>query len=98
MHADELASRLAIQDLTNRYTLYIDTQQFDRLINLFWPDAVLDESALGAGRSRGHAAIEDHFQAARPSVSKLMRITSNLVIDLDTGSDAKGVSTLEYGR
>jgi ketosteroid isomerase-like protein len=92
----ELCSRLAIQDLTNRYALYVDTKQLDPLIDLFWADAIFDESALGAGPFRGQAAIREYFQAALPSVSELMHITSNLVIDFDTDSDAKGISTLLF--
>jgi hypothetical protein len=96
VNAEELCSRLAIQDLTNRYALYVDTKQLDRLIDLFWSDAVFDESALGAGPFRGQTAIREYFQAALPSVSELMHVTSNLVIDFDAGSEAKGVSTLFF--
>jgi hypothetical protein len=66
------------------------------LIGLFWSDAVFDESALGAGPFRGQTAIREYFQVALPSVSELMHITSNLVIDFDTDSDARGVSTLFF--
>jgi ketosteroid isomerase-like protein len=96
VNPEELWSRLAIQDLTNRYALYVDTKQLDRLIDLFWPDAVFDESALGVGPFQGQAAIREYFQLALPSVSELMHLTSNLVIDFDAGSDAKGVSTLIF--
>jgi ketosteroid isomerase-like protein len=96
MNTEELCSRLAIQDLTNRYALYVDTKQLDRLVDLFWSDAVFDESALGAGPFHGQSTIREYFQVALPSVSELMHITSNLVIDFDTGSDAKGVSTLFF--
>jgi SnoaL-like domain len=96
VNTEELGSRLAIQDLTNRYALYVDTKQLDRLIDLFWTDATFDESALGAGPFRGQAAIRDYFRAALPAVSELMHITSNLVIDFDAGAEAKGVSTLLF--
>ena len=96
MNAEELCSRLAIQDLTNRYALYVDTKQLDRLIDLFWAEAIFDESALGAGPFSGQTAIREYFKAALPSVSELMHITSNLVIDFDAGSEAKGVSTLFF--
>jgi hypothetical protein len=96
VNAEELCSRLAIQDLTNRYALYVDTKQLDRLISLFWPDAVFDESALGAGPFHGQTAIREYFQVALPSVSELMHITSNLVIDFDAASEARGISTLFF--
>jgi hypothetical protein len=96
VNAEELCSRVAIQDLTNRYALYVDTKQLDRLIDLFWSDSVFDESALGAGPFHGQAAIREYFQVALPSVSELMHVTSNLVIDFDAASDAKGVSTLLF--
>lgn len=96
MNAEELCSRLAIQDLTNRYALYVDTKQLDRLIGLFWLDAVFDESALGAGPFHGQTAIREYFQVALPSVSELMHITSNLVIDFDAASEARGISTLFF--
>jgi len=62
VNAEELWSRLAIQDLTNRYALYVDTKQLDRLIDLFWADAIFDESALGAGPFRAQAAIREYFR------------------------------------
>ena len=96
MNAEELWSRLAIQDLTNRYALYVDTKQLDRLIDLFWSDAIFDESALGAGPFGGQAAIRDYFLAALPLVSELMHITSNLVIDFGVDSEARGPSTLFF--
>jgi hypothetical protein len=96
VNAEELWSRLAIQDLTNRYALYVDTKQLDSLIELFCADATFDESVLGAGPFRGQAAIREYFQAALPSVSELMHITSNLVIDFDASSQAKGISTLLF--
>ena len=96
VNAEELWSRLAIQDLTNRYAVYVDTKQLDPLIDLFWGDAIFDESALGAGPFLGQAAIRDYFRVALPSVSELMHITSNLVIDFDAGSEAKGISTLLF--
>lgn len=45
MNAEELCSRLGIQDLTNRYALYVGTKQLHRLIDLFWAGAIFDESA-----------------------------------------------------
>jgi ketosteroid isomerase-like protein len=96
VNVEELGSRLAIQDLTNRYALYVDTKQLDRLIDLFWTDAIFDESVLGAGPFRGHAAIRDYFRVALPAVSELMHVTSNLVIDFGAGSEANGTSTLLF--
>jgi hypothetical protein len=96
VNAEELCSRLAIQDLTNRYALYVDTRQLDRLIDLFRSDAIFDESALGVGPFRGQPAIREYFRTALPSVSELMHITSNLVIDFHDVSEATGVSSLLF--
>jgi hypothetical protein len=71
VNAEELCSRLAIQDLTNRYALYVDTKQLDRLIDLFWAEAIFDESALAAGPFSGQTATRQYFKAALPSVSEL---------------------------
>jgi hypothetical protein len=43
----ELADRLAIQDLITAYSYAIDFHRFDELDDLFTPDAVLDFSATG---------------------------------------------------
>ena len=70
MNAKELCSRLAIQDLTNRYALFVDTKQLDPLIDLFWGDAVFD----GVGSARGRFAVKRLFEnifrrPCRPSLS-----------------------------
>jgi SnoaL-like domain len=93
---EELSTRVAIGDLTNRYALYVDTKQLELLLGLFCPDATFDESVLGAGPFRGVNEIRSYFQNALPLVSALMHITSNLVLDILDDSTVIGTSTLLF--
>jgi hypothetical protein len=47
MPADDVADRLAIQDLIARYAVVVDSRDYDALDGLFTPDAVIDFTAFG---------------------------------------------------
>jgi ketosteroid isomerase-like protein len=96
MNQRELCTRVAIQDLTNRYSLYVDTKQLDALLDLFCADAIFDESVLGAGPFHGLTEIRTYFENALPLVSQLMHVTSNLVLDIESADKVQGTSTLLF--
>jgi 3-phenylpropionate/cinnamic acid dioxygenase small subunit len=45
---DEHADRHAIEEILDRYATIIDAREFERLTEIFLPDAVLDYSSSGA--------------------------------------------------
>lgn len=47
MELEELLARAEINDLLTRYTVAVDTRDFDALYEVFTPDAVLDYSSPG---------------------------------------------------
>lgn len=53
----EIADRLDIQQLINRYAYHIDLGEVDAWVDLFEEDAVLDESAMEMPVVAGHAEI-----------------------------------------
>lgn len=69
----EIADRIEIQDLLTRYTRAIDTRDFDRLDDVFTPDATIDYTAVGGTRGAfpevkawlrtalGHYSVSQHM-------------------------------------
>jgi hypothetical protein len=91
----EIAARVAIADLVVRYNSNGDTGRFDNVMELFAPDAVLEES----GRPRhGRDEIRTIFTGAADGVSQktgegprhVRHITGTLQIDLIDETSATG--------
>ncbi len=58
---DRIEDRLAIDELRNRYALWVDTDQLEPLLELFADDAVFDEEPIGGERADGAAEIRDLY-------------------------------------
>jgi len=84
----------SIRDLVARYNAYGDSGLFDRLPELFAPDAVMDTPINGV--RVGHAEILTIFTDARDQANRgkdpmrLFHLTSTHQIDLIDESKAKG--------
>lgn len=61
MGIDRIEDRLAIDELRNRYALWVDTDQLEPLLELFADDMVFDELALGGERVEGAPAVREMF-------------------------------------
>lgn len=65
MTPEEIADRIAIDDLMTRYVDAIDTKDWDLLDTVFTPDAVLDYSTSGGPDAKGpYPQIKEWLQGA----------------------------------
>jgi ketosteroid isomerase-like protein len=78
----------AIRDLISNYCYFVDSGEFDRLVDLFTEDSVWESSEFG--RYEGKAAFHDFVSKTPPG---LRHLTLNTVITLD-GDDARAKSYL----
>jgi SnoaL-like domain len=88
---DRIEDRLAIRDLTSRYAYYVDTFQNEKIMELWTPDAVFDESRVGTGRYDGAPAIRAFFNELKKTVTHQAHITSNQLIEEMDDTHAKGI-------
>lgn len=79
--------------LTHTYALLNDTFRVDELMELFVEDADFDMRPAGLDLYEGKAAIRDFFERERRAMSHLMHVTSNHIVDFESGGDrAKGTA------
>jgi hypothetical protein len=84
----QVSDRMEIQDLLNAYAAAIDQQAFDRLDDVFTPDAFVDYTAMGGERG-AYPAIKRFLQSALPALVDYYHLVGNVQIQLD-GDRASG--------
>lgn len=84
----ELADKLAIQELVFDYSDAIDRKEFDRLDDIFLPDAVIDYTAMGGPRGT-YPEIKKFLQEALPNFEEYYHLNANVRTWLD-GDRATG--------
>ena len=68
MTPEEIADRIALDDLMTRYVDAIDTKNWDLLDTVFTPDAILDYSTSGGPDAKGpYPQIKEWLQGALAS-------------------------------
>lgn len=72
----EISDRMEIQDLITDYSHAIDEQAFDRLDDIFTPDAFIDYTATG-GEKGDLAAAKAFLAAALPKFPCMQHIAAN---------------------
>ena len=84
---EELADRLAIQDLLVDYSHAIDFQRWDELDDVFTPDAFIDYTVFG-GPKGSYPEIKDFLRTTMPMFSSYYHMvsTSKVVVDGDTAT------------
>lgn len=83
-------TRLALQDLNNAFTYYLDQNQIDPLVALFTEDAIYTHDVR---RSEGRAAIRVLLEtraAAGPRTTR--HVSTGLRVEIQDGSLATGYS------
>jgi ketosteroid isomerase-like protein len=82
MHTDQLLDRLAITDVTIEYCWALDQNDFERLRNVFLPDAIFD---IAGTPHHGLDAIMARVSAALTPLDDSQHLISNhqIVIDGD---------------
>ncbi|HEY9034711.1 MAG TPA: nuclear transport factor 2 family protein [Pseudomonadales bacterium] len=84
----QLSDRLEIEDLVAEYADAIDSQQFDRLDQVFTEDAWIDYSAMG-GAVGHYPEVKAFLQQTLPVFSATQHMIANYLIRLD-GDRASG--------
>jgi ketosteroid isomerase-like protein len=84
----QLSDRLEIQDLNHAYAAAIDQKDFDRLNEVFTPDAHIDYSAMG-GEKGDYPAIKAFLSSTLPGLVDYYHLVGNLQIEL-RGDTATG--------
>jgi hypothetical protein len=87
---DELADRLAIDDLLTRYAVAIDTKDWDLLATCFTPDAHLDYSAVG-GAKGAYPEVAAWLAETLAMFPMTQHFVTNRHVRLD-GDEARGRS------
>lgn len=83
----EISDRLEIQQLITDYSTAVDTREFERLLDIFTPDAVIDYSAVG-GTVGTPAEVVGWLRANLAIFSDYVHLVGNqsMVIDGDTAT------------
>lgn len=84
----QLSDRMEIQDLVVAYAAAIDQQAFDRLDDVFTPDAYIDYSAMGGERG-SYPQIKRFLSRALPALVDYYHMVGNVQVELD-GDRAAG--------
>src|SRR2546427_8065013 len=79
---EQVADRIAIDDLMNAYARAIDTKDWDLLRTLFTPDALLDYTHEGGGRGDIDDATAWLSKALAP-FSMCQHIVANRSVEID---------------
>jgi hypothetical protein len=88
----ELWDREKIKELTYEYGLAIESQDEERMANLFTEDGSVDFSSLGRGITKGRSALKAFYRETWPL--RVKPFFTNHVIRID-GSHATGTCSLE---
>lgn len=83
----EISDRLEIQDLLARYTLAIDSRDWDALDEVFTADAHIDYTAMG-GAAGGLGEIKRFLAEAMPIFESFQHLVGSSVVDID-GDEAR---------
>ena len=91
----ELADRLELHELPARYGDAIDDRDWERLDEIFTPDAVFDLTAVGGRRLAGLAAIKE-FMDGYAHHPKAHLMTNISVDETPSGDDGGTAGTAAY--
>ncbi|MFP6626329.1 MAG: nuclear transport factor 2 family protein [Deltaproteobacteria bacterium] len=82
MTVQEISDRLEINDLLVRYTVALDTGQWDLLDSCFTADAHIDYKSSG-GIEGAYPEVKEWLSKVLPTFSAMMHIISNSTVDLN---------------
>ncbi len=77
-----LADRIAIDDLLTRYTMAVDTFDWDRLDEVFTPDAQIDYTATG-GTSGSFPEVKKWLAETLPMFTRLQHYVTQKDVRID---------------
>ena len=88
----ELWDREKIKELTYEYGLAIESQDEERMANLFTEDGSVDFSSLGRGITKGRPALKEFYRGTWPL--RVKPFFTNHIIRIN-GARATGICSLE---
>ena len=87
---EQLAARLALEDLNTDFVYFLDHDEVDALIDLFCDDAIYTH---GERRSEGRSEIAELFRKRAASGTRTARhISSGLRLNIESATQARGTS------
>jgi hypothetical protein len=89
-HMDRIEDRLAIDELRNRWALYIDTDQLELVVDLFAEDAVFDARPLGRECVEGAAALRTHFSRGLNTMKEHIHYVTTGITEFHGEDEASG--------
>ena len=87
----DVAERLAIQDLTARYSFYTDTLQMEPWLSLWTEDGVFDETSTGTGYHEGQGALRVLFRQIEDIMADQVHFGGSHIIEVHSDSEATGI-------
>ena len=87
----DVSERLAIQDLTARYSFYTDTFQMEPWLALWSEDGIFDETATNTGYHEGLPALRAFFQVIMDVMDCQVHFGGTHIIDIPSPSLATGI-------
>jgi hypothetical protein len=86
--------RLELLDLVARYAFRCDTGRYGEVAELFTPDGVFDETAIGVPLCTGREMIDATFRALGGSIAWLIHLNSNHQVTAYAGTTAGATAHL----
>lgn len=90
-----LSDRLEIDDVLTRYTRAIDTGEWDRLDQVFTPDARIDYTATG-GIEGGYPEVKAWLARSLPMFPRRQHVLGQLDVELGVDGDADEAKVTAY--
>ena len=84
---EEISAKLEIQDLIYRYSEIIDSQDFDKLDEVFTADAHIDYSAMGGSKGNFDETVTFLKDAMPGLFPNSQHLNANMQITLSSSSD-----------
>lgn len=79
---EEISARLEIQDMLYRYAQLIDAKEFDKLHEVFTPDAHIDYSAMGGSKGDYDETIKFLKESLTTMFPNSQHLNANMQITL----------------
>ncbi|NRB41622.1 MAG: nuclear transport factor 2 family protein [Pseudomonadales bacterium] len=89
----QISDRLEIEDLIVEYADAIDTQAFDRLDQVFMPDAFIDYTAM-AGPKGQYPEVKQFLRDSLPAFKNTQHMLGNYQIKLDKADDCRATGKI----
>jgi hypothetical protein len=88
---NDVIDRLAIQDLTARYSFYLDKLQMEPWLSLWTEEGIFDETLVGTGYHEGQVALRACFKQIMDVMADMVHFGGTHIIEIKSESEATGI-------